>query len=101
MALEIKSAPVLEGQAAREFYERWANAKEGKSAKEVQESMRTTREFLAKYYNPYKDYDVDVQEDEIIYHEPDDDLRRSITMDEFRNRALAMIERVDKMYAKK
>ena len=54
MALEIKSAPVLEGQAAVEFYERWATAKESRSKEEVQESIRTTREFLAKYYNPYK-----------------------------------------------
>ena len=54
MALEIKSAPVLEGQAAIEFYERWATAKEGKSAEEVQESMRKSRAFFAKYYNPYK-----------------------------------------------
>ena len=54
MALEIKSAPVLEGQAAVEFYERWATAKEGKSIEEVQESMRKSRAFFAKYYNPYK-----------------------------------------------
>ena len=55
MALEIKSAPVLEGHAAVEFYERWATAKEGRSKEEVQEINRSTREFLAKYYNPYKD----------------------------------------------
>jgi len=54
MALEIKPPPVLEGQAAREFYERWAKCTERKSKEEVQESMRTTRAFLAKYYNPYK-----------------------------------------------
>jgi hypothetical protein len=54
MALAIKSPPVLEGQAAREFYKRWAESKESKSKEEVQESMRTTKEFLAKYYNPYK-----------------------------------------------
>ena len=55
MALPIKSAPVLEGQAAREFYERWAKCTERRSKEEVQESVRTTKEFLAKYYNPYKD----------------------------------------------
>ena len=54
MALEIKSAPVLEGQAAVEFYERWATAKEGRSKEELQESMRKTKAILAKYYNPYK-----------------------------------------------
>ena len=59
MAMEIKSAPVLEGQAAREFYERWATATERRSAKEVQESLRKSRAFLAKYYNPYKDYKDD------------------------------------------
>ena len=54
MALEIKSPPVLEGEAARYFYKVAATMTERKSAAEVQESMRTTREFLAKYYNPYK-----------------------------------------------
>ena len=54
MAMEIKSAPVLEGQAARDFYKRWAKCTERKSKEEVQESMRTTKAFLAKYYNPYK-----------------------------------------------
>ena len=54
MALEIKSPPVLEGQAARDFYKRWKMAKESKSKEEVQESMRKSRDFLAKYYNPYK-----------------------------------------------
>jgi len=48
MALEIKSPPVLEGKAAREFYKRWAEAKESKSKEEVQESMRETKDFLAK-----------------------------------------------------
>jgi len=54
MALEIKSPPVLEGQVARDFYMRWRKASESKSKEEVQESMRRSREFLAKYYNPYK-----------------------------------------------
>ena len=54
MALEIKSPPVLRGKAAQEFYERWANFRDDTSKEEVQASMRTTKEFLAKYYNPYK-----------------------------------------------
>ena len=54
MAMPIKSPPVLEGKAAREFYERWAKCTESKSKEEVQESMRKTKAILAKYYNPYK-----------------------------------------------
>ena len=54
MAMEIKSAPVLEGQAAVEFYERWATAKEGRSKEEVQESFRKSKAFFAKYCNPYQ-----------------------------------------------
>ena len=54
MALEIKSPPVLTGKAAQEFYKRWAEAKESRSAEEVQESMRKTKAFLAKYYNQEK-----------------------------------------------
>jgi len=48
MALEIKSPPVLEGQAARDFHRRWKTVRESKSKKEVQESMRQWREFFAK-----------------------------------------------------
>jgi hypothetical protein len=54
MALAIKSPPVLTGKAAEEFYQRWAEAKCNRSKEEVQESMRETKAFLAKYYNPYK-----------------------------------------------
>ena len=54
MALEIKSPPVLEGKAAREFYKRWAEAKESKSKEEVQETVHKWRAFFAKNYNPYK-----------------------------------------------
>jgi len=54
MAMEIKSPPVLRGKEAKEFYEKWAKCTERKSREEVQESMRTTKEFLAKYDNPYK-----------------------------------------------
>ena len=48
MALEIKPPPVLEGKAAQEFYERWANAKDDTSKEEAQESMRTTLAYLAE-----------------------------------------------------
>ena len=54
MAMEIKSPPVLRGKAAKEFYEKVANFKDDTSKEEVQESMRRTKEFLAKYDNPYK-----------------------------------------------
>ena len=54
MALEIRTLPVLEGKAAQDFYKKVAEAKESKSKEYVQESMRKTKEFLAKYYNPYK-----------------------------------------------
>ena len=55
MAMEIKSPPVLYGEAARYFYKTWATMTERRSAEEVRESLRTTRAFLAKYDNPYKD----------------------------------------------
>ena len=48
MAMEIKSPPVLRGEAAAEFYKRWAESKEGKSKEEVQESFRKWRAFFAK-----------------------------------------------------
>ena len=35
------------------------------------------------------------------YKAPDDDFRRAITMDEFIERALVRLEKIDKMYAKK
>ena len=53
MAIPIKSAPVLEGKAAREFYERWHNFTDDTSKEEVKESMRKTREFLAKQKKLY------------------------------------------------
>ena len=59
MAIEIKSPPVLYGKAARYFRKVAATMKERRSAEEVQESLRTTRAFLAKYYNPYKDVPVE------------------------------------------
>jgi len=59
MAIPIKPPPTLEGKAAQEFYERWANAKCSKSKEEVQESMRKTLVFLAEQdrinpYNPWQ-----------------------------------------------
>ena len=50
MALEIKSPPVLEGKAAREFYQRWAEAKDTTSVEEAKESMRKSKVILAQYY---------------------------------------------------
>ena len=48
MALEIKSPPVLEGEAAVEFYKRWAESKESKSMEEVQEGMQQFKVFWAE-----------------------------------------------------
>jgi hypothetical protein len=48
MALEIKAPPVLEGKAAQEFYERWANAKCSRSKEEVQKSMREFKIYWAE-----------------------------------------------------
>ena len=45
MALEIKSPPVLEGKAAREFYKRWAESKDDTSKEVAQESMRQFKSF--------------------------------------------------------
>jgi len=45
MALEIKSPPVLEGKAAREFYKRWTELKVTKSKEEVQASYRKWKTF--------------------------------------------------------
>jgi len=50
MALAIKSPPVLVGKAAREFYQKVAEAKEKKSREEVQASMRKSRTILTQYY---------------------------------------------------
>ena len=36
-----------------------------------------------------------------VYYEPDEDFYRSISMDEFKERALAMVERVHNKYVKK
>jgi len=55
MAMEIKSPPVLYGEAARYFHKVAATMKESRSAEYVQESYRRTKAFLAKYDNPYKD----------------------------------------------
>ena len=50
MALEIKSPPVLTGKAAREFYKRWAEAKDDTSKEKAQESFRKNKIILAQYY---------------------------------------------------
>ena len=55
MALEIKSAPVLTGKAAQEFYERWANFKDDTNPEVVRENHRKWKIYFAKYCNPYKD----------------------------------------------
>ena len=48
MALEIKSPPVLEGKAAREFYKRAAKAKCSTSKEEAQESFRKWKAYYAE-----------------------------------------------------
>jgi predicted transcriptional regulator len=76
----------------------------------------SSSEFAAnqqKYFNLAMDKEVYIRngnnmfmvsvakERERKYLEPDEDFRRAITMDEFLERALVMVEKVDKMYAKK
>ena len=51
-----------------------------------------------------KEFNTNIYHDASVYDEvlaPDDDFRRAITMDEFIDRALVMVEKVDKMYTKK
>jgi len=48
MAIPIKSAPVLEGKAAREFNERWKNFKDDTPKEEVQRLTREWTEYFAK-----------------------------------------------------
>ena len=50
MAIPIKSAPVLEGKAAREFHERWRNFTDDTSNEEAKASMRKSKAILAQYY---------------------------------------------------
>jgi hypothetical protein len=59
MAMEIKSPPVLYGEAARYFHKVAATMTESKSSEYVKESYRTTLAFLAKYDNPYKDVNTE------------------------------------------
>jgi len=54
MAMEIKSPPVLYGEAARYFHQVAATMTERRSAEEVQASMCRTKAILAKYDNHYK-----------------------------------------------
>ena len=51
MALAIKSPPVLEGKAARDFYKKVAEAKCSKSKEEVQESYRKWKAFETALQN--------------------------------------------------
>jgi len=53
------------------------------------------------FYLMYKHADEMNNNDFEEFLEPDDDFRRAISMDEFINRALVMVEKVDKMYTKK
>ena len=48
MAMPIKSLPVLEGQAARDFYKRWAEFEDDTSKEEVQASYRKWKAFFAE-----------------------------------------------------
>jgi len=59
MALEIKSPPVLYGEAARYFHEVAARMTERRTPEEVKESYRTSVAFFAKYCNPYKDVKIE------------------------------------------
>jgi hypothetical protein len=59
MAMEIKSPPVLYGEAARYFHKVAATMKESRSKEECMESMRTSKIFFAKYCNPYKDVNIE------------------------------------------
>lgn len=58
----------------------------------------SSKEF-ATNQKEYYDLAVDEYYEEVL--EPDEDFYRAITMDEFIERALVMVEKVDKMYAKK
>jgi hypothetical protein len=48
MAMPIKSAPVLEGRAAREFHQRWANFKDDTDPEVAKASFRKWKEYFAK-----------------------------------------------------
>ena len=51
MAIPIKSAPVLEGKAAREFYERWKNFKDDTPAEKVKRIHNEWKDFFEKQKN--------------------------------------------------
>ena len=53
MAIPIKPPPVLEGKAAQEFYERWANAKDDRSKEEMQEIAHEWRTFFVEQKHLY------------------------------------------------
>ena len=48
MAIPIKSPPVLTGKEAREFYKRWAEAKDNTSKEEAQASYRKWKDYFAE-----------------------------------------------------
>ena len=73
----------------------------------------SSKEFAAnqeRYYDLAMNEQVFVQKDNIMFiltrandkkkkhKKPDDDFRRAITMEEFKKRALIMVEKIDKMY---
>ena len=53
MAIPIKSAPVLEGKAAREFHERWKNFKDDTPKEHVQESYRKWKAYFERQTKLY------------------------------------------------
>jgi uncharacterized membrane protein (DUF106 family) len=53
MAIPIKSAPVLEGKAAREFYEKWSKFTDDRDKEKVKRIDRECREFFAKQKHLY------------------------------------------------
>jgi hypothetical protein len=77
----------------------------------------SSREFSAhldRYLDMAEDQDVCIQKGQKVFRvvyeppvepqvvlQPDDDLKRAISADEFRKKLMVVLERVDKKYAKK
>ena len=76
----------------------------------------STKEFesnQSKYFDMAVDSEVCIKDDKYMFHltgniiepdiiyEPDDDFYRSITMDEFIERAVVRLEKIDKIYAQR
>ena len=60
--------------------------------------------YIKKDENTFQLMCTSVDNDPIVgrvYCKPDEDFYRSITMNEFKKRALVMTEKIDKMYARK